>query len=329
MREFAYQQAADVAGAVAVAQATTGTRYLGGGTNLVDLMRLGVERPDLLVDLTALPLEAVQTTADGGLYIGALARNSDIAADRTVRRDYPMLAQAILAGASGQLRNMATAGGNLLQRTRCVYFTDITKPCNKRSPGTGCPARTGEHHNLAILGASEHCIATHPSDFAVALAALDARVQVHEPGGAREIPLDQFYRPVGDTPDQEVSMVDGALITAITVPPLPMAARSHYRKVRERASYAFAIGSIAAAVEVVDGDVRDVRIALGAVASMPWRARHAERSLIGGRADKESFADAADLELAHAKPLAGNGYKVALVRNLIVRTLAELVAAQS
>jgi xanthine dehydrogenase YagS FAD-binding subunit len=272
-------------------------------------------------------LDGIESTSDGGLRIGSMVRNSDIAADPIVRRNYPMLAQAIVSAASGQVRNMATAGGNLLQRTRCVYFTDISKPCNKRSPGTGCPARTGEHHNLAILGASEHCIATNPSDFAVALAALDARVEVHESDGPREIPLDQFYRPVGDTPEREVTMSDGALITAIRVPRLPMAARSRYRKVRERASYAFAIGSIAAAMDIVDGDVRGVRIALGAVASRPWRARLAERWLIGGRADVERFAEAANLELAHAHVLRDNGYKLTLVRNLVVRTLADLAAA--
>ncbi len=329
MREFAYEQAVDVAGAVAVAQGNRGTRFLAGGTNLVDLMRLGVETPPLLVDVSGLPLESVRSTADGGLLIGAMARNSDLAADRTVRRSFPVVAQAVLAGASGQLRNMATAGGNLLQRTRCGYFTDVTKPCNKRIPGTGCPARTGEHHNLAILGASEHCIATHPSDLAVALCALDAQVQVHEPDGPREIALADFYRPVGERPDREVTMADGALITGITVPPLAMAERSSYRKVRERASFAFAIGSIAAAIDVVDGDVRDVRIALGAVASMPWRARHAERALIGRRATERHFAEAADLELAQAQPLPGNRYKVALVRHLVVRTLADLAAAQA
>jgi xanthine dehydrogenase YagS FAD-binding subunit len=328
VRQFAYEQAPDVAGAVSVALANPGSRFLGGGTNLVDLMRLGVEQPELVIDVTGLPLEVVESTSDGGLRIGALARNSDVAADRAVRRGYPMLAEAILSGASGQVRNQATTGGNLLQRTRCGYFTDVTKPCNKRLPGTGCPARTGEHHNLAIFGASEHCIATHPSDLAVALSALDARVEVREPGGPREIALSDFYRPVGDTPEREVTMAEGGLITAIIVPPLPMAAGSRYRKVRERASFAFAIGSIAAAIDVVDGDVRDVRIALGAVASMPWRAREAEQALLGRRATENHFLAAADRELARATPLPGNAYKVALVRNLIVRTLAELVAAR-
>lgn len=324
MRQFAYEQAADVAGAVEMARDNAGTRFLGGGTNLVDLMRLGVEAPDLVLDVTGLPLDGIESTQDGGLRIGAMVRNSDIAADARIRRDYPVVVQAVVSAASGQLRNMATAGGNLLQRTRCVYFTDISKPCNKRVPGSGCPARTGEHHNLAILGASHQCIATNPSDFAVALAALDARVEVYEPDGPRDIALNEFYRPVGDTPDREVTMADGALITAITLPRLPMAARSRYRKVRERASYAFAIGSIAAAMDIVDGDVRDVRIALGAVASRPWRARVAERALVGCRATPENFAQAADAELAHAQPLRDNGYKVQLTRNLLIQTLTEL-----
>jgi xanthine dehydrogenase YagS FAD-binding subunit len=327
MREFGYVLAPDVESALALMQSGPGVCYLGGGTNLVDLMKLGVEAPGLLVDVSRLPLDRIEVASEGRLVAGSAVRNSDLAANPVVRRRYPVLTQAILSGASGQLRNMATVGGNLLQRTRCVYFTDVTKPCNKRSPGTGCPARTGEHHNLAILGASQHCIATHPSDFAVALAALDAIVLVHEPSGPREIPLREFYRPVGDTPDREVTMAAGGLITGISVPDLPMAARSRYRKVRERASYAFANGSVAAAVEVAGARVRDVRIALGAVASMPWRAGHAERALIGRPATAQSFAAAADAELAHAEPLRDNAYKVPLMRNLIVSTLTEATEA--
>jgi xanthine dehydrogenase YagS FAD-binding subunit len=328
LKEFAYEQASDVEGALALAQAGPGARYLGGGTNLVDLMRLGVETPERLVDVSRLPLDRIEAAEDGGLLIGATVRNSDLAAHRDVRRAYPALAQAVLSGASGQLRNAATVGGNLMQRTRCVYFTDVTKPCNKRVPGSGCPARTGEHHNLAILGASEHCIATNPSDLAVALIALDAVVHVQEPFGPREIALGDFYRLPGDTPHREVTVAPVALITGVGIPALPMAARSRYRKVRERASYAFAIGSIAAAVDVVDGHVRDARIALGAVAPMPWRARRAEEALIGGPADERSFAAAADAELEHARPLRDNAYKVPLVRNLMVRMLTELSEAQ-
>jgi xanthine dehydrogenase YagS FAD-binding subunit len=326
VRQFAYARADDPAGAVALVAGNPGARYLGGGTNLVDLMKLGVERPDLLVDVSGLSLGDVAETADGGVHIGASVSNSDLAAHPLVRTRYPALTQAILAGASGQLRNLATTGGNLVQRTRCVYFTDPSKPCNKREPGSGCPARAGEHHNLAILGASEHCIATHPSDMAVALAALDARVHVVEPSGAREIPIGELYREPGDRPDLELTTAPGALITGVTLPPSSIAAGSRYRKVRERASYAFAIASIAAALEVVDGTVRDVRIALGAVAPHPWRARTAETALIGGPADEAAFAAAADAELAAAQPLPGNAYKVPLVRNLVVRMLSDLAA---
>ena len=327
MREFAYARASDAEAAVALVAENPGARYLGGGTNLVDLMKLGVERPELLVDVTGLPFGEIADGPDG-LRIGAQVRNSDVAAHPLVRSRFPALSQAILAGASGQLRNVATTGGNLLQRTRCVYFTDPTKPCNKRLPGSGCPAIAGEHHNLAILGASDHCVATHPSDMAVALTALDARVLVHDLAGPNELLLDDFYRPVGDRPDRELTIHDGALVTGVVVPPLPMAARSRYRKVRERASYAFAIGSVAAALDVAGGQVRDVRIALGAVASRPWRARVAERALVGGPATVGAFEAAAEAELAAARPLRDNAYKVPLVRNLIVRMLADLAGPE-
>jgi len=234
------------------------------------------------------------------------------------------LAQAVLAAASGQLRNMATVGGNLLQRTRCAYFADVTRPCNKRTPGSGCPALKGEHHNHAILGASEHCVATHPSDMAVALAAFDAVVSYETTDGPGELALADFYLPVGDTPHRETALPPGALITGVTLPAAPVAANSRYRKVRERASYAFAIGSIAAALDVRDGVVHEVRLAFGAVASRPWRAREAERLLTGGPASAEAFAAAADAELAAAEPLADNAYKVTLLRNLIVAVLTEL-----
>jgi len=215
VKPFEYHRAADVREAVALVAANPDARYLAGGTNLVDLMKLGVERPSLLVDVSGLPLRDITETADGGVHIGALVSNSDIAADRRVRERYPALARAILAGASGQLRNMATAGGNLMQRTRCMYFTDVTQPCNKRAPGTGCGARRGEHHNLAVLGASEHCIATHPSDMAVALVALDAQVHVHESDGPRTAPLAEFYRPVADTPEREFELQPGGLVTRL------------------------------------------------------------------------------------------------------------------
>ncbi|MER6125906.1 xanthine dehydrogenase family protein subunit M [Streptomyces sp. NPDC001795] len=324
MREFGYQRAHDVSGALALLDDDPEARFLGGGTNLVDLMKTGVERPARLIDVRELPLNRVELTQDGGLRIGATVTNSDLAAHPEVRRRYPALAQAVLAGASGQLRNMATVGGNLLQRTRCGYFADVTKPCNKRVPGSGCPAIDGEHHNHAILGASGHCVAVHPSDMGVALTAFDAVVSYETADGPGELPLAEFYLPVGDTPHLETALPPGALITCVTLPPAPVAAHSRYRKVRERASYAFAIGSVAAALEVHDGVVHDVRLAFGAVASRPWRARAAERVLAGAPADAETFAAAADAELAAAQPLPHNGYKVTLMRNLVVALLTEL-----
>ncbi|MEU9990992.1 xanthine dehydrogenase family protein subunit M [Streptomyces sp. NPDC048045] len=324
MREFGYQRASDVAGAVALRGADPDNRFLGGGTNLVDLMKTGVERPARLIDIRELPLDAIESTPQGGLRIGATVTNGDLAAHPDVRRRYPALAQAVLAGASGQLRNMATVGGNLLQRTRCGYFTDVTKPCNKRVPGSGCPAVGGEHHQHAILGASEHCVAVHPSDMAVALTAFDAVVHYETADGPGELPLREFYLPVGATPHHETALPPGALITGLTLPPVPAAVHSRYRKVRERASYAFALGSVAAALDVRDGVVRDVRLALGAVASRPWRAVAAERVLTGAPAGPETYAAAADAELAAARPLPHNGYKVTLMRNLVVAVLTEL-----
>lgn len=324
MREFGYQRATGVPEAVALLEENPEGRFLGGGTNLVDLMKIGVENPGLLIDVRGLPLDRIEVAGDGGLTIGATVTNSDLAAHPEVRRRYPALAQAVLAGASGQLRNMATVGGNLLQRTRCGYFGDTSQPCNKRVPGSGCPAVTGDNHNHAILGWSEHCVATHPSDMGVALAAFDAVISLETAVGPAELPLAEFYLPVGETPERETALPPGALITGVTLPAAPVAARSRYRKVRERASYAFANGSIAAALAVEDGVVRDVRLAFGAVASRPWRARIAERALIGGPATAEAFTAAADAELAEARPLAHNAYKVPLIRNLVVATLTEL-----
>ncbi len=273
MNPFRYERASDASTALAMlAQAPEGA-FLGGGTNLVDLMKLGVAKPELLIDISHLPYDRVELLADGSVRIGAAVRNGDLAADRTIRTRYPLLAQALLAGASGQLRNLATTGGNLLQRTRCVYFQDVSKPCNKREPGSGCPAREGYHRNLAILGASEACVATHPSDMAVAMVALDAMVRVLGPSGERSIPLVHFHRLPGDEPQRDTVLDHGELITAVDLPPLAFATRSHYRKVRDRASYAFALVSVAAAIDVVDDMVRDVRIAFGGVAHVPWRAR--------------------------------------------------------
>ncbi|HEY0415517.1 MAG TPA: FAD binding domain-containing protein, partial [Gaiellaceae bacterium] len=262
MRAFEYARAATVADAVAAVAAAPDAKFLGGGTNLVDLMRLEVETPTLLVDVSRLPLGSIDDTPDGGLRLGAAVRNSDLAADPRVRARYPALAAALLAGASGQLRNAATTAGNLLQRTRCPYFQDVTKPCNKRQPGTGCPAREGEHRNLAILGHSEHCVATHPSDMAVALAALGATVHVQGGGGERAIPMPGFHRLPGDEPQRDTVLEHGELIVAVDLPPFAFG-RSSYRKVRDRASYAFAVVSVAAALEVDEGVIRDARVAFG------------------------------------------------------------------
>jgi xanthine dehydrogenase YagS FAD-binding subunit len=297
--------------------------FLGGGTNLVDLMRLGVAEPALLVDVQHIGSDRIEDGDDGGLRIGAGVRNSDLAADERVRLRYPVLSSALLHGASGQLRNLATVGGNLLQRTRCVYFQDITKPCNKRAPGSGCPAREGEHRNLAILGWSEHCVATHPSDMAVALVALDAAVHT----SSRTLPLRDLHRLPGDEPQRDTVLEHGELIEAVSLPPLPAAARSGYLKIRERASFSFAVVSVAAVLELHDGVVRDVRVALGGVAHAPWRASRLEEALRGERAEPATFARAADAELAEARPLRENAYKIPLARNAIVRTLGDLAGA--
>ena len=324
MNPFRYERASDASMAIAMlAQAPEGA-FLGGGTNLVDLMKLGVAKPELLIDISHLPYDRVELLADGSVRIGAAVRNSDLAADRTIRTRYPLLARALLAGASGQLRNLATTGGNLLQRTRCVYFQDVSKPCNKREPGSGCPAREGYHRNLAIFGASEACVATHPSDMAVAMVALDAMVRVLGPSGDRSIPLVHFHRLPGDEPQRDTVLDHGELITAVDLPPLAFATRSHYRKVRDRASYAFALVSVAAAIDVVDDMVRDVRIAFGGVAHVPWRARKAEAVLRGARATEEAFRRAADAELADAQPLRENAFKIPLARNTLVRVLLDL-----
>ncbi len=324
MNPFRYERASDASTALAMLTQAPEGAFLGGGTNLVDLMKLGVAKPELLIDISHLPYDRVELLADGSVRIGAAVRNGDLAADRTIRTRYPLLAQALLAGASGQLRNLATTGGNLLQRTRCVYFQDVSKPCNKREPGSGCPAREGYHRNLAIFGASEACVATHPSDMAVAMVALDAMVRVLGPSGERSIPLVHFHRLPGDEPQRDTVLDHGELITAVDLPPLAFATRSHYRKVRDRASYAFALVSVAAAIDVVDDMVRDVRIAFGGVAHVPWRARKAEAVLRGARATEEAFRRAADAELADAQPLRENAFKIPLARNTLVRVLLDL-----
>ena len=324
MRPFRYERAPDASAAIDVLAREPGATFLAGGTNLVDLMKLDVERPDVLVDVTRVVSDRIEELPDAGVRVGAGVRNNDLAVDPMIRRRYPALSQALLSGATYQLRNLATTGGNLLQRTRCVYFQDVTKPCNKRSPGSGCAAREGYHRGLAVLGHSPSCIATHPSDMAVALVAFDALVRTEGPDGPREIPLVDFHRLPGDEPERDTVLERGELITAIDLPPLPVAARSRYRKVRDRASYAFALVSVAAAIDVSDGVVSDVRIALGGVAHKPWRATVAERTLHGEEPGEAAFARAADAELEQAEPLRQNGFKVPLARSTIVRTLLDL-----
>ncbi|WP_432573113.1 FAD binding domain-containing protein [Kineococcus sp. SYSU DK005] len=328
MRPFDYQRAEDAAGAVATVAARPGAAFLGAGTNLVDHLKLGLTEPDLLVDVTRLPLDTVEELPGGGLRVGATVRNSDLAGHPAVRRDYPVLAMALLAGASGQLRNMATTAGNLLQRTRCAYFQDVTTPCGKRTPGQGCSALGGYTRYHAVLGASEHCIATHPSDMAVGMAVLDPTVVVLGAHGTKRLAFEELHRLPGEEPWRDTVLEHGDLITAVEVPAVPAARTSLYRKVRDRASYAFALVSVAAVLEVDDGTVTDVRLALGGVAHKPWRARRAEQVLRGGPATEDAFRAAADAELADAHPRPGNAFKVPMARGAIVASLRELAGRQ-
>jgi len=328
MIPVSYARAADAEDAVRRG-AVVGARYLGGGTNLIDLMRETIERPEALVDVTGLS-SAIDGTEDGGLLIGAAARNTAVAENRAVRTRYPMLARAIVAGASPQIRNMATVGGNLLQRTRCTYFYDDQgSRCNKRSPGQGCDAIDGFNRTHAILGASSACVATHPSDMCVALAALGAVVHLRSEDGERRLPLTDLHRLPDDHPEIETVLEPGELITAIELPALPFAAHSTYRKVRDRASYAFALVSVAAALELEDGTVKDVRLALGGVATKPWRAWKAEEALRGRPATEESFRAAAGAELADARPLRDNAFKVELARRTMTAVLDELAGGEA
>jgi xanthine dehydrogenase YagS FAD-binding subunit len=304
----------------AVRAASAGAVFLAGGTNLVDLMKLGVVSPPSVIDVSRLPLAAIEDLDGGGLRIGATVRNSDLAHDRGVRERYPVLRQALIAGASGQVRNAATVAGNLLQRTRCPYFQDVSKPCNKRQPGSGCPARLGEHRGLAIFGHSEACVATHPSDMAVALVALEARVQTIK----RSVSINEFYVLPGERPEVETVLEPGELITAVELDAPPAGARSVYLKARERASFSFALVSVAAVAVVEDGCVHSVRLAFGGVAPRPWRASSAEQALVGRPAASESFEAAADAELADARPLRDNGYKIELARRMLVSALSEV-----
>jgi xanthine dehydrogenase YagS FAD-binding subunit len=325
MNPFTYTRAADGAEAIRLA-GVDGARYLGGGTNLVDLMRETIERPRVLVDVTGLS-DRIEELGDGSLLIGAAARNTAVAEHQVVRTRFPLLSRAIVSGASAQIRNMATLGGNILQRTRCAYFYDHAGArCNKRAPGAGCDAMEGFNRAHAILGGSSACVATHPSDMCVALAALGATVHLAGPAGQRVVPLTDFHRLPGDHPEIETELVPGELITAVALPALPAARRSAYRKVRDRASYAFAVVSVAAVLDLEGDTVRDVRLALGGVGTKPWRAWKSEASLRGQAATEENFRAAAEAELIEARPLRENGFKVELAIRTITAVLRELAA---
>lgn len=327
MTPFDYTRAGTAAQAIEAFGSRDDSVYLAGGTNLVDLMRKYVEVPAHVIDVSTLPLGGIEDLPGGGLRLGATATNTATAAHARVRADYPVVAEAILAGASQQLRNKATNGGNLLQRTRCPYFNDAVSPCNKREPGSGCSARGGHHRTHAVLGTSEACIAAHPSDLCVALAALDATVHVTGPGGERAIPFVDFHRQPGDTPHVETVLEAGDLVTAIDLPPASgLTRRSAYLKIRDRASYAFALVSVAAAVDVRDGRIADARLALGGVGTVPWRASNAEAVLRGARPEAATFLRAAETALAGAEPLAHNAYKVPLVQRAVVRVFETIAA---
>ena len=320
MINFHYSRAADVDDALSQI-ASPGTKFIAGGTNLVDLMKMDVERPTKLIDITRLPFDKVEEMPRGGLRIGALVRNSDLAYNAIVERRYPMLSSALLAGASQQLRNMASVGGNLLQRTRCAYFYDIATPCNKRTPGTGCSAIGGVNRMNAILGTSEACIAVHPSDMCVALAALDAKVHVIGPHGKREIPFGDFHRLPGETPQHETDLRAGELVTAVELPAQGFAANYTYLKIRDRLSYAFALVSVAVGLEFDGSTIKEARFALGGVAHKPWRTAEAEATLRGKTADETVFGQAADLAVRDAKGFGHNEFKIDLARRTIIRAL--------
>jgi xanthine dehydrogenase YagS FAD-binding subunit len=327
MHTFEFERATDSAAAVATAaQAKTAqqgadVRFIAGGTTLLDLMKLNVETPARVVDINRLPLDSIEATPDGGLKIGATVRNSDLANHPTVKRDYAVLSQAILSGASAQLRNMATTAGNLVQRTRCVYFRDTAMPCNKREPGTGCPAITGANRMLAILGTSEHCIATNPSDMCVAMAALEATIHVQGPNGARAIPIRDFHLLPGSTPDRETVLEPGDLITHVTLPPPVAGSRQVYLKLRDRASYEFALASAAVVLTVAGGKVTRARIALGGVGTKPWRSPEAEAALVGQPVNQTSFRNAAEAALRDARPQSENGFKIELAKRCLTHAL--------
>jgi xanthine dehydrogenase YagS FAD-binding subunit len=327
MHSFEFIRPADPAAAVAAAaQAKTAQqgadiRFVGGGTTLIDLMKLNVETPAQVLDINRLPLDKIEVTPDGGLKIGATVRNSDLAHHPTVQRDYAVLSQALLSGASAQLRNMATTAGNLLQRTRCMYFRDTAMPCNKREPGTGCPAITGTNRMLAVLGTSEHCIATNPSDMCVAMAALEATIHVQGPKGTRAIPIGEFHLLPGSTPDRETVLEPGDLITHVTLPPPIAGSRQLYLKLRDRASYEFALASAAVVINVTAGKVTRASIALGGVGTKPWRSQEAEAVLVGQPANEANFRKAGEAAVRDAKPQSENGFKIKLVKLCLAHAL--------
>jgi xanthine dehydrogenase YagS FAD-binding subunit len=327
MHAFEFNRPDDAASAIATAATATTAqqgaeiRFIAGGTTLVDLMKLSVETPRQVVDINRLPLDQIETLPDRGLKVGAMVRNSALAYNSTVERDYSVLSQAILAGASAQIRNMATTSGNLLQRTRCVYFRDSAMPCNKREPGSGCPAITGHNRMLAILGTSEQCIATNPSDMCVALAALEATIHIEGPSGTRDVPIGDFHLLPGDTPHRENVLEPGDLITHIELPPPRQGSKHVYLKLRDRASYEFALASAAVVLEIADGNIARARIAMGGVGTKPWRSQEAEDSLTGQPANEASFRKAADAALRDAKPQSHNGFKVELAKRCVVHAL--------
>jgi xanthine dehydrogenase YagS FAD-binding subunit len=326
MRPIRYLRVTDADAAVAAVRANADAAFLAGGTSLIDLMKLDVLKPAELVDVNALPLAKIEVTGDG-VQIGAMVRNSDLAYHPEIAARFPLLAEALLAGASPQLRNMATVGGNLLQRTRCYYFRDLATPCNKRQPGSGCGAMDGYNRNHAILGTSQRCIAAHPSDMCVALVALDAVVHTRGPAGERQIPMADLHLLPADHPERESVLQHGELVVAVKLPARPQMAQSRYLKVRDRASYAFALTSAAATLHVEGGKIREARLALGGVGTKPWRALEAERALVGQRPDPGVFARAAEAALAEARPRKHNAFKVELARRTIVRTLATVKVA--
>jgi len=327
MRAFTYERAASPAAAAASARDAASTAFIAGGTNLLDLMKLQVMTPSRVIDITRLPLKAVEDTKEGGLRIGALVPNSDLAAHPRVRKDYGVLSRALLSAATGQIRNKATTGGNLLQRTRCYYFYDAAKPCNKREPGSGCAAIGGFNRIHAILGASDHCIATHPSDMAVAMLALDGAVETIDPEGrTRSIPLDRFHRLPGNTPRVETNLRPGELITAVVLPPPPPGVQI-YRKVRDRASYAFALVSVAAIVDAAGGRIRSARLAFGGLAHRPWRVPEAEAKLAGATIGDAAFTAAADAAFAGARGYGSNDFKIPLAHRTLRAVLTEATRA--